>query len=545
MTARHPGPGSAALCFVALALSVAPRARAASGGDIDSVVVFPDRARVTRVITVPCAQGTARAMFTRLPATLDARTLRGEVREQAEVIGLGSEVINEEQPADARARSLVAERTKIAAEIRAREARKAAVAAELEAIKAYADVFGSTTAEEMRNPHPETAGWGRTLDGLGARRGALDAERRKLDVGLRALRLDDDRAARQLGALGGGGVRASRSATVTIGCRDLREVTASVSYVVPGATWQPEYDVDFVPQARAKLGPGTARLTVGALVRQTTGEDWKGVRLALSTARPKLGAEAPRPAPLYVDGVEQKRDKVLVEAQERREQLDAGGAARAGGPGAASLDDKGNAFLLTLPHRVAVLADGRAVWAPVDVVEAPATAKLVATPKLDEHAYQVVALKNPAAYPLLEGRVRSYRAGSYVGDSQLRYRGVGEPIEVSLGIDDEVKVERASLDDRARDPSFLSSTKHIVRAFRVTLTNRAASPLTVELRENLPVSQIDDVKVEIDRRTTTGYALDPARGFVTWPISLKTAEARNVDFGYVIHLPDAWQVGAR
>ena len=44
--------------------------------------------------------------------------------------------------------------------------------------------------------------------------------------------------------------------------------------------------------------------------------------------------------------------------------------------------------------------------------------KLVATPKLDEHVYQIVALKNPAAYPLLEGRVRSYRDGSYVGDSQ-------------------------------------------------------------------------------------------------------------------------------
>jgi uncharacterized protein (TIGR02231 family) len=453
--------------------------------------------------------------------------------------------VNEEQPADARARALVAERTKIGADMRAKEARKAAIAGELEAVKVYADVFGSTTAEEMRNPHPETAGWARTLDGLGARRGALDAERRKLDVTLRALRLDDSRAARQLAALGGGGARASRTATVTVGCRALREVTAIVSYVVPGATWQPEYDVDFVPQARAKLGPGTARLTVGALVRQTTGEDWKGVRLALSTARPKLGAEAPRPAPVYVDGVQQQRDKVLVEAQERRDQLATGGGTGAVGPGAAGLDDKGTAFLLTLPHRVAVPADGRAVWAPVDVVEAPATAKLVATPKLDEHAYQVVALKNPAAYPLLEGRVRSYRAGSYVGDSQLRYRGVGEPIEVSLGIDDEIKIERANLDDRARDPSFLSSTKHMLRAFRVTLTNRAAGPLTVELRENLPVSQVDDVKVELDKRTTAGFALDAARGFLTWPIALKTGEARNVDFGYAIHLPDAWQVGAR
>ena len=85
--------------------------------------------------------------------------------------------------------------------------------------------------------------------------------------------------------------------------------------------------------------------------------------------------------------------------------------------------------MLTLPHPVTVVADGRPVWAPVDVVETQATVKLVATPKLDEHVYQVAALKNPAAYPLLEGRVRSYRGGSYVGDSRLRHQGVGAPFE--------------------------------------------------------------------------------------------------------------------
>ncbi len=72
-------------------------------------------------------------------------------------------------------------------------------------------------------------------------------------------------------------------------------MTASLSYVVPGATWQSDYDLDFVPQGKAKVGPGVARLTVGAVIRQATGEDWPAARISLSTARPKLGTEAPRP----------------------------------------------------------------------------------------------------------------------------------------------------------------------------------------------------------------------------------------------------------
>jgi uncharacterized protein (TIGR02231 family) len=322
-------------------------------------------------------------------------------------------------------------------------------------------------------------------------------------------------------------------------------VTAAVSYVVPGASWQPEYDIDFSPRGRGKTGPGVARITVGARIRQTTGEDWSRVRIQLSTARPKLGAEAPQPAPLVIDGYEQSRAKVLVEGRDKRERLEAGGGARGGGPQAATLDDKGNAFVMTLPHSIDVAADGRPVWAPVDVVEAQANAKLVATPALDEHVYQMVSLTNPAAYPLLEGRVRSYRAGSYVGDSKLTHQGVGAPFEISLGIDEELKVERKTLDDKDISAGFLSSTKHVLRGYRTTVTNRAAGSETVELRESIPVSKIDDVKVELGKRTTPGYKLDAARGFVTWSLTLKSGEWRYTDIGYAIHLPDDWQVPGR
>ena len=67
------------------------------------------------------------------------------------------------------------------------------------------------------------------------------------------------------------------------------------------------------------------------------------------------------------------------------------------------------AKLVTAKNRhepVSVAADGRPIWSPVDVVEAAATAKLVAAPKIDEHVYQVVALKNPAAYALLQAHYR-------------------------------------------------------------------------------------------------------------------------------------------
>jgi hypothetical protein len=58
-----------------------------------------------------------------LPATLDTRTLRGEVPEGAEVIGMASELTNQEQAADPRARALRDALDKIQGERRSSAAR--------------------------------------------------------------------------------------------------------------------------------------------------------------------------------------------------------------------------------------------------------------------------------------------------------------------------------------------------------------------------------------------------------------------------------------
>ncbi|HMF42622.1 MAG TPA: mucoidy inhibitor MuiA family protein [Polyangia bacterium] len=515
-------------------------------GEIESVVVFPDRARVTRVRTVSCEGGAARAVFERLPGALDARTLRAEVGEAADVIGLTSAEVNETEAADPRARALAAERDATEVRMKDNEARRTQIAAELEDVGAFANIFATGLTEEMRNPKPDTPAWAKTLEALRARRGALAEERRGLEVALRGLKATLDRQQRELAQVGGAHDRTVRTATVTIGCRARPRVTAAVSYVLAGASWQPEYDFDVAPRAHAKAGPASVRLTVSAVIRQTTGEDWSNVRMTLSTARPKLEAQAPMPGPLVVDGFEQERGKVMVSARERRTNLIAAGAVPRAEPASVSLDDKGNAFTLTLPHSISVVADGRPVWAPVDVVEAHATIKLVAMPGLADHVFQVAALTNPAAYPLLAGRARSYRAGSYVGDTRLAHQGVGAPFEISLGIDDELKLERKTLDDKDVGAGIFSSTKHIVRAYRDKLTNQAAGAETIELREQIPVSKIDDVRVELlGKPTTGGYQLDAARGFVSWSVTLVRGEWRTFDLGYAIHLPESWEVSGR
>jgi uncharacterized protein (TIGR02231 family) len=180
---------------------------------------------------------------------------------------------------------------------------------------------------------------------------------------------------------------------------------------------------------------------------------------------------------------------------------------------------------------------------PVDTVSGDGEAKLVTLPKLMPYVYQVVSLKNPASYPLLAGRVHAYRGGSYVGDAQLAYKAPGEPMEVSLGFDEEIRVERQDLMEKDRRAGFLSGTKHLERAYRIKVQNRAATRQSIEVRENIPVSKTEEVEVELLKdKTTAGYQLDAKRGFVTWSLQIDRSQEKAVDLSFTVHLPKKWEV---
>ncbi|HEU4406728.1 MAG TPA: DUF4139 domain-containing protein [Polyangiaceae bacterium] len=110
----------------------------------------------------------------------------------------------------------------------------------------------------------------------------LDARLRELDAAL--ARNERAREAAQLAASQGrsderaAGARATYQFVLRLAYSEAEARALSVTYAVRAARWWPAY--------AARLSPGASRAewALGALVAQASGEDWSGVRLALSTA---------------------------------------------------------------------------------------------------------------------------------------------------------------------------------------------------------------------------------------------------------------------
>src|SRR5262249_47476464 len=108
----------------------------------------------------------------------------------------------------------------------------------------------------------------------------------KREIGRQIAALERDLARLKSGA------RDTRN--IVVGVASERGGTARVSYQVNGAGWRPAY--------RASLDSDASRVELvrQGVVQQTTGEDWSGVKLKLSTGQPRLSPAGPDPRPWWV-----------------------------------------------------------------------------------------------------------------------------------------------------------------------------------------------------------------------------------------------------
>ncbi|RME21214.1 MAG: mucoidy inhibitor MuiA family protein [Deltaproteobacteria bacterium] len=518
--------------------------QASAGSRVDRVVVFADRAEVTRVTEAKCSAGKAKAVFKMLPVGIDVRTLRAEAAGSARALGTSFRKVTLEHQLNERARKLELGIRKLDDEIRMVDERRAGIEQRMQRVGGYRQYFVTIATEGMRNARPDVSAWEKVLDYFHTEQESAVERMAKLAVKRRELVRRRQVLQRRLLHVAPIRRADGYEVAVAVDCGGKASARVSLSYVVPSATWRPEYDVRFTPSERRGVGPGRIELGVSVVVRQSTGEDWQDAKLVLSTAKPRLGTESPYPAKLTVYAREGGKQKVLVEAMERRESLAGRGQRPAGAaPAYAALEDRGQSFALVMPRRVTVLADGRPYWMPLDSTSTRARAVLVTIPKLRPVVYQVARFKNPAPYPLLAGRAHVYRRGAYQGDVRIKYTAPGEPMEVSLGTDGRFRVERRELKDKDRGPGFFSSTKHIERAYRIMIHSSSRRRHQVEVVENIPVSKIEDVKVELQRkRTTPGFSLDEQRGFLTWKLLMDPGADKGVELAYTIHLPEDWKV---
>lgn len=342
------------------------------------------------------------------------------------------------------------------------------------------------------------------------------------------------KASAELGQLENTGGRTRKKVTVVMNADRAMRTKLELRYLVANTGWSPAYDL----VARNNTDPITLRYK--AQVYNNTGIDWKKMNLVLSTADPSLGASSPKL---------------------ERWELGAGSAARADGalqfqtPGYSGIngwnDVSQHYETITVSEVSAefkikrtydIPSDARPYMVEVAEHNLPAVYSYVAVPKLDRDAFLMARITGWEQLDLVDGPANVYYEDSYVGESRINTEGMDDTLDLSLGRDNDIRVDRKELEDRT-SRKVLGSDRKQTLTYEITVKNTTTAPIHLVLRDQIPVSMDDQIKVQVLERSNG--ELDQPEGIVSWPMDLQPGASNTVKLSYEIQHPKGWNVKYR
>lgn len=488
---------------------------------ITAVTVYPGQARVTRRGTLRLDRGDQRVHLGGLPLSLHADSVRVSGSGPAAVLGV-----------DVRPERRARTPDPVLAELRERgdglrlalaelDDREAALATRAELLTGVARRSGAAFAQALARAEADTARVADAGAGLADELARVLGEKRELALTRERLRAEHEEVRRRVADRDARQQPDRVAVEVELAVAEAGEVALEVSYVVDAAGWESRYDI--------RLAGDALTLVWYGLVTQRTGEDWPECELRLSTARPASTVVVPELSPWYLDV-----PRPVVP-------LPAGGARFAAAPALAMVEsadaamapvpaavEHGTTASTYRPARpVAVPADGTAHRATVAAIDLSARLDHVTVPLRGPEAYVRATVGNTSEHTVRPGRASLFHDGEFVGVTDLAVWAPGEEVELALGVDDRVRVER-ELVRRSTGKAVLGGTRRQEAAYRITVANHGPRPARITVVDQVPVSRSESIVVrEVALRP------EPAErdelGQVTWRLELAPGARAEVE----------------
>ena len=521
--------------LVVVAAFAALPARAAdveATSTVDAVTVYPDGASVTRVLTADLAAGDTTLVANDFPLTLDPASLRVE-GEGAAKLTIGA--IDTRPPRAAPPVNLPELDKRIEALKDARGDLEGAINA-ANARRKFAERFAETSPAglgEKGEARPIDE-WRAAFAAVAAEVASADtaireAQRKQRDIDREIARLEADRATKPPSKL---------EVRIDLAANTATKATLRVTYSVRNARWTPLYDARL--DTGAKDRKPALELVRRAEITQSTGEDWSNVALAVSTVRTARGGSAPDLNSLIVQYPLPPRPVGEYSMQPRALMMAPDALAKRADEQQATAEVGSFQVTFRIPGRVSVGASEGAKSLLVSTASIAPDLSVRAVPVKDPTAFLEASFKQGEDAPLLPGRVAIYRDGIFVGRGQMAGAGKDETVRLGFGADDKVKIERAVVKRNEGSAGLIVTTsKTDERAFKTSVRNGHDFPIHVAIEDQLPVSENEDITVEMLPSTTppTATNLRDRRGVLEWAFEAKPGEVKDIAFAWRVRWP--------
>lgn len=327
------------------------------------------------------------------------------------------------------------------------------------------------------------------------------------------------------------------------------EVTASVpvnaefeiSYIVTGVNWTPLYDI------RSEGTDKPVKLVYKASVVQETGIDWKNVKIRISTGNPNANNSCPVLNPRYLYVYEPVNTQYPVsKAKYISKNLMPEEAVPSENMGKdksrepdynyVSMDMVENQLNIEfkVEEDYTIPSDGKPHLVIMTEFEIPAIYEYNTVPILDNGAFLLAKLTDWGKYNLLYGTANIFFENNYIGQSFIDPKVTNDTLLLSFGRDEKIVVNREKIFKESTVNTSMGTTKHI-NVFEISIRNNKNKPIIINLLDQVPLSNMKDVIVEIIDRGNAQYFENI--GKLSWLLTIQPNETKKIKFSYSVKHP--------
>ncbi|MFM1815716.1 MAG: hypothetical protein RLZ98_2411 [Pseudomonadota bacterium] len=552
---------SAVALLVTLAFSFGARAEEiVVNSSIDTVTVYPSGAEVSRVAKSKLSAGSHTLIFRDLPATALARSIRVEGKATGR-LDIGSVDTRVVAVPGADPQVLETNRRRLEEEIEKLSDERASYQSEIEVAesqKRYAQNLVKlplTASAPVAGQHAGREDWQRLSALIVAEVAAAEKAIHAARIRIRTTDRRIDELKKKL-ASEAPKIERRVEVKVAVNARSALEADLVVRYQVRNASWRAHYDARLMTGSRT-AAPSLTIVRRGTIA-QTSGEDWKDVKLSLSTTRPTAGTSAPSPRPVLVDYERERpalvaRPRSALEGYSVRDEASKLGAAPQPARPApvAEAEAKQDAVVTTaqvetsafqaifnVPDRVTVPATGDAKRVTIGDEKIEPQLEVHAAPRFDQRAFLYVKLAVPKSAPYLAGPVALFRDSTFVGNGRLPQLTAGEEHDLGFGIDDAVRVRLSTVKETRGESGLISSSATSERSDRIVIKNLHERPVAFTVVDHVPVALNEEIRVDTTFRPAPAKRnLDDKRGVHAWQGTLTPGAEQTIEVGYKVSWP--------
>lgn len=507
--------------------------------EISDVVVYLKGAQVTRTANVSVGSGKSILLFKGLTPRLNANSLQVAAGNGITILSVNHSIdYLESQKSDALAQKLVNRRDELQDSIALNKNSRQIYIKEREMLVSNQSIGGQQTGVNVEQLIKATDFFRQRLTEIEEK--LFENNRTTLEMQRRL-----DKINRQLNELNARDDQPTSTIKVTISTNRNVNAPVELTYTVRDARWQPFYDI------RVENTDAPVTLVYKAKVFQSTDENWDNVNLTLSTGNPTISNYKPELQPWFLypgpvrrpevmasmniveDDVELDEELIIEDKEEKARSVRIRGVSSLGKQNVTTIQQQTTtAFKIQIPYTIP--SDNQGYDVAVSDHQVKADFQYATVPKRSPHVYLIAHIANWNELNLLTGQANIYFDQTYQGKTVLNPYSSEDTLNLSVGRDPGIIVERELQKDFS-SKSFFGNNAKETKAWKITVRNSKNTKASVIMEDQYPISTNSDIKVELEK--SDGAQVNPQTGMLNWDLNLAPGETKELRFIYTVRYP--------